>query len=66
MGFWEGFAKYVGVQGIIALLMAIGYVLAPYVLIMLPNGYTELMALVFGFYFGKNGVGIIAAARGVK
>jgi hypothetical protein len=63
MEFWAGFSKYVGIQGIIALLMLIGYVAAPYTGVILPEGYTELMSLVFGFYFAKNGVGVLASFR---
>ena len=66
MSFWEGFNKYVGIQGILAVAMGGGYIASAYVGITLPAGYTELMSVLFGFYFAKNGVGIVAAARGVK
>ena len=64
MNFWEGFNKYIGIQGLIALIMLVAYAAAPYSQVTLPEGFTELMSLVFGFYFAKNGVGIISALKG--
>ncbi len=66
MGFWDGFAKYVGVQGVAFIALTGGFIAAPFVGVVLPEGYTELMTLSAGFYFAKNGVGIISAARGVQ
>ncbi len=62
MGDW--FGKYIGIQGVIALLLVIVYVVAALAVIALPTGYTELLSLTIGFYFAKNGVGVIRAARG--
>ena len=64
MSFWEGFNKFIGIQGVIALILLLGYVAAPYTNTALPEGYTELMSLVFGFYFAKNGVSVIQAIKG--
>lgn len=64
MSFWEGFNKFIGIQGVIALILLCGYVAAPYTSTLLPEGYTELMSLVFGFYFAKNGVSVIQAIKG--
>ncbi len=63
MSFWEGFNRFVGIQGLIALIMLLAYVASPFVEVLLPEGFTELMSLVFGFYFAKNGVGIISAIK---
>ena len=63
MGFWEGFAKYVGIQGILALALGAGFIAAPFTGTELPQGYTELTSLVVGFYFAKNGVGIVSSIR---
>lgn len=60
MDFWAGFNKFVGVQGILAMALGLGYVVAAFVYVELPTGYTELMALVFGFYFAKNGPNALA------
>lgn len=59
----EGFNKYVGVQGILAVLLVAGYIAAPFADVILPAGYTEVATLVLGFYFAKNGPGIVATAR---
>lgn len=63
MSFWEGFNRYVGIQGIIAVGLVCAYVYAALVVIVLPEGFTEIMTLVIGFYFAKNGGGIITALR---
>ncbi len=61
MGNW--FGTYVGVQGLIALALAGGYIAAPFAAVTLPEGYTELLSLTVGFYFAKNGVPAINRAR---
>lgn len=61
---WDAFNKYVGVQGVLALLLVGGYIVATFTGAALPNGYGELMTFVTGFYFAKNGTGIIASLRG--
>lgn len=59
----EGFAKYIGVQGLLTLALGVGYIAAPYADVALPQGYTELMSLVVGFYFARNGPNVISAVR---
>jgi hypothetical protein len=60
----EAFGKYVGIQGVLAFFMMCGYIAAALLKIDLPKEYPSFMTFVFGFYFAKNGVGIIAALRG--
>lgn len=55
MTFWEGFSKYVGVSGVIALMLVGAYVAAIFVPATLPPGYEQVMLLIVGYYFGKNG-----------
>lgn len=63
----EFFGKYVGVQGIVAGAMVAGYIAAPYTGAELPAGYTELMSLVLGYYFAKNGApGLTDLARSLR
>ena len=57
------FYKYVGVQGLIALFLFAGFIYGSVTGIELPSNYTELLALVTGFYFAKNGAGIISSLR---
>lgn len=59
----EGFGKYVGVQGIVFLALSIGYIAAPYAGVVLPEGYTEILTLTFGFYFAKNGGNVVSRVR---
>jgi hypothetical protein len=58
---WEGFAKYVGVSGIIALMLVGAYVASVFVPAQLPPGFEQVMLLVVGYYFGKNGGNIVNA-----
>lgn len=59
----ESFGKYVGVQGIVFLLLSVGYIAAPFAEVVLPEGYTELLTLTVGFYFAKNGTNVVRAVR---
>jgi len=61
VGDW--FGRYVGVQGIVFLLLTAGYIAAPFMEVTLPDGYTELVTLVTGFYFAKNGTKIVRSIR---
>lgn len=60
----EFFGKYIGILGVLALIFATGYVLAPFMGVMLPDGYTEITMLIVGSYAGKNGSMIIKSIRG--
>ena len=64
MSFWEGFARYVGIQGLLALGLGAGFIAAPFAGVTLPDGYTELNALVVGFYFAKNGPSVARRVTG--
>ena len=62
---WERFHKYVGIQGVIALIMVAAYIAVIFVEAPLPEGYTELMTFIFGTYFTKNGGNIAQAVKGL-
>ena len=62
MGFWEGFNKACGVQGVLAIALVGGYIAAPFADVTLPAGYTEITTFVCGFFFHRNGVPLIKAA----
>lgn len=59
MSAWDGFAKYCGVQGVIAILLTIVYVIAILNAMTLPDTFANIMMFVYGYYFAKNGVGIV-------
>lgn len=59
----EFFGKYIGVQGVLSGLFALGYVAAPYAGVELPAGYTEIMTLLIGMYAQRNGSNIINAGK---
>ncbi len=58
------FNKYVGIQGIVMLMLISGFVFAELTGVALSDLYQGIMTTVTGFYFAKNGVGIVAAMRG--
>jgi hypothetical protein len=59
----EAFGRYVGVQGIVFVALAAGYIAAPFAEVVLPEGYTEILTLTIGFYFAKNGSNIVSRFR---
>ena len=61
MSFWEGFAAYSGIQGILAIALVGAYIAAPFANVVLPEGFTEITTFVCGFFFAKNGVPAIRA-----
>lgn len=60
----EGFNKYVGVQGILCLLVTVFLLIFIAKQTPIPDQIWTLLGLSWGFYFAKNGPGIISAARG--
>lgn len=62
MSKWESFHRYMGVQGVAFILLVMGWVLAPYLNVVLDQTYRDVMLIVMGFYFSKNGNDIITAA----
>ena len=62
---WEGFNKYVGIQGLMGMILLLGFVYASLTSIQLPDLYTNVMTLVIGYFFAKNGVGILSSVKGV-
>ena len=66
MTFWEGFAYYVGVQGVLAVGLggAIVYLAAAGQPI--PTELWTTFGAVMGYYFGANGKTFIAKARGQR
>jgi len=57
---WDAFNKYVGVQGVLAGILFSGYVASMFFPVVLPHQYETFTGMVLGYYFAKNGVGVIA------
>lgn len=55
---WDGFAKYVGIQGVLALLVTGAMVYMIVQGINVPDSTYSLIGLAWGFYFAKNGYSI--------
>ena len=55
---WDGFAKYVGIQGVLALMMTVAVILYPVFSVQVPEVLNNAMYLAWGFYFAKNGYSI--------
>ena len=60
---WDAFAKYIGVQGIMALAMTGGIIYALVVQQPIPGEVYGLAGVAWGFYFAKNGVSIARIGR---
>jgi len=63
MNGWEKFHKYVGVQGILALIVTSAIIGWTSFEIVVPKEVWTLLGLAWGFYFAKNGSNIMAAAK---
>jgi len=63
MNRWEGFNKYVGVQGIMALALVGAIIYMSVAQLPIPDVLIGLAGASSGFYFAKNGPGIISAAK---
>lgn len=63
-GIWEKFAKYVGVQGVLAMAMTGALIYWVSSGITVPDIVYTLLGASYGFYFAKNGNHLIQAARG--
>lgn len=61
---FDSFNKNVGVQGVVFLALVAGAIFAELNQIELSSAYTNLLSLAAGFYFAKNGVGVLASLRG--
>jgi hypothetical protein len=60
---WDAFAKYVGVQGILALIMT-GAVIGLLISVRpVPGEIYGLLGVSWGFYFAKNGVSIASIGK---
>ncbi len=66
MGFWEGFGQYVGIGGVISIILTGIYGYGVISGVTLPDGYTELMSAIVGFFIAKNGTNIAARVMGNK
>ena len=64
MNFYEFFAQYIGIQGLLAFGLVGAYIGASLASIVLPDGFTEIMTLVCGFYFAKNGKNMVDTVKG--
>lgn len=61
----EGFNKYVGVQGILAILVTAALLMFIGIQIPIPTQIWTLLGLSWGFYFAKNGRDLYNERRGV-
>ena len=52
---WDGFAKYVGIQGVLALAVTITIIVITISKDTVPAELWSLVGVSWGFYFAKNG-----------
>lgn len=60
---WEQFGKYIGIQGVIALLLMSGYIIMTVTGKPVTQEYVSIMMIVVGFFFGKNGYNYLSLAQ---
>ncbi len=60
---WDKANKYVGVQGVLALLVTIALLAMIFLAVAVPAQLWTLLGLSWGFYFAKNGPEIRADVR---
>ena len=63
MNGWEKFCEFVGLRGVIALLLVGGYLGAVSTGVALPGGYNTILAVILAAYFARNGRSIVDAMR---
>lgn len=62
----DKFAKYVGVQGILAMTLTVALVAWVSTGVQVPQEIYGLLGVSWGFYFAKNGTSIMAQLLGKK
>ena len=62
----ENFAKYIGIQGVLALMITIAMIAMIFMQLVVPKEFWTLLGLSWGFYFAKNGGNVVNRVRGVK
>lgn len=60
---WERFDKYIGIQGILAVLMTVAVIVWQTFDIHQTDEIMALLGLAWGFYFSKNGSRILSDAH---
>jgi hypothetical protein len=60
---WDAFAKYVGIQGLLALIFTLAIIYLLIAQLPVPGEVYGLVGVAWGFYFAKNGVSIAAIGR---
>ncbi len=60
----ENFAKYIGIQGVLALLITIAMLVMIFMRLTIPDQLWTLLGLSWGFYFAKNGGNVVNRVRG--
>lgn len=60
---WDGFAKYVGVQGILAIMFAAAIIYMMIAQIPIAEAVFGVFGIMVGFFFGSNGRAYVAAVK---
>jgi hypothetical protein len=56
---WDGFAKYMGVQGVLVVLLTLAVIGMLIAGLAVPGEVYGLIGIAWGFYFGKNGRSLV-------
>lgn len=66
MSFMDGFAKYVGIQGILAVVTTCAVIAMAVLRYTIPPELWSLQGISWGFYFAKNGYSIANIGKRVE
>lgn len=62
----ENFANYIGVQGVLAILITVAMIVMVFLLIPVPKELYTLLGVSWGFYFAKNGGNVANRVRSIR
>lgn len=66
MNGWEKFHRYVGVQGVMAIVLTMTMIYMLVSQIPIPDVLIGLMGTTWGFYFAKNGMNVANGVRSFR
>lgn len=60
----ENFAKYIGIQGVLALLITVAVIVMVFMQMEVPKELWTPLGISWGFYYARNGGNVVSRIRG--